>query len=275
MTDAKLRTIMVATDLSERSDRALDRAVMLARAHDARLSVVSAVDGAYPPALRDEFTARVRQHLDHARPGDDVVTTIHVEAGDVVEILLRHLNGPEVDLAVLGVHRTRTFLDGLRQTTMERLVQGVRKPVLLVRDLATGPYARALVPVSFSPSCAAALAAVAQIAPGASCRAVHAWLVPFGGLTGGAGSEMAPAVEAETRALAEDWAARLPAGLPRPVLVHGGVVEVLERELATVAPDLVAIGAHTRPGPALHPLGGFAAELIRRPPCDLLVTRGR
>jgi nucleotide-binding universal stress UspA family protein len=130
------------------------------------------------------------------------------------------------------------------------------------------------VPVCFSPACAAALVAADAIAPGAELTALHAWLAPFAGLTGGAGSDMARAVEAETRALAADWAGRLPAGLPAPRLEQGGVVEVLERELAAAAPDLVAIGAHTRPGPALHRLGGFAAELIRRPPCDLLVTRG-
>ena len=39
-----MRKFLMATDLSPRSDRALERAVMLAREHDARLTIVHVVD---------------------------------------------------------------------------------------------------------------------------------------------------------------------------------------------------------------------------------------
>lgn len=43
-----MKKIMFATDFSERSDRALRRAVILARAHDAVLEIVHVVDDDRP-----------------------------------------------------------------------------------------------------------------------------------------------------------------------------------------------------------------------------------
>ncbi len=48
-----MRTIMFATDFSERSDRALRRAVILAPAHGAALEIVHVVDDDQPRRIVD------------------------------------------------------------------------------------------------------------------------------------------------------------------------------------------------------------------------------
>ncbi|WP_137701406.1 universal stress protein [Marimonas lutisalis] len=268
-----MQRILVATDLSERSDRALHRAAQIAKAHAASLSVVSVVDDDYPSRIIEDLTERVRQHLEQIVPAADLACEIHVEAGDPTETLLRHINGNSVDLAVLGLHRHRAVLDGVRQTTMERLVAGARVPVLLAKGLQSTNYQKVLAPVSFSPACASALRVARVIAPEAEYELCHAWHVPFSGFTGGAESDFGKQIHREIVGEAKAWHAALDLDVPQPDLILGGVGEVLAIRLREFSPDLITIGAHTRAGRALHRLGGFAAELIRDPPTDLLIAR--
>lgn len=267
--------ITVATDLSERSERALRRAAMLAAATGAKLNVVSVVDDALPDMVAGKLSGMIEAHLAALVPDLGVDVAIEVCDGDPAAEIAAYVNGGKTDLVVLGLHRARTILDGFRQTTMERIIIGSRRPVLLATTDADGAYRKALLPVSFSPSCTAAMAMAHRVAPEAEFVAYHAWMVPFGGMTGGPDSSYAEQVRREVTEEAASWAKGLPWQAEPPELVQGSVHEALDRMIASHAPDLIAIGANTRSGPALHRLGGFAAELIRNPPRDLLVSKAR
>ena len=58
-----MKRIMFATDFSERSDRALRRAVILAKAHDAVLEIVHVVDDDRPRRIVDHEVNDARQLL--------------------------------------------------------------------------------------------------------------------------------------------------------------------------------------------------------------------
>ena len=58
-----MKRIMFATDFSERSDRALSRAVILAKAHDAVLEIVHVVDDDRPRRIVDHEVNDARQLL--------------------------------------------------------------------------------------------------------------------------------------------------------------------------------------------------------------------
>jgi nucleotide-binding universal stress UspA family protein len=159
---------------------------------------------------------------------------------------------------------------------MVQIVRASRRPVLLVKDLPHQDYAKVLVPVSFSPACAAALRAARAIAPKAEMRSFHAVPVPFAGLTGdGPGSTMAQDLCAEATRERDVWLAGQGFGgdLPEIEIISGGRSVTMER-LAAIKPDLVAVGAHTRSGFLPNVLGSFVTDLIHSPPCDLLVSRG-
>lgn len=268
-----LRKILVATDLSDRSDRALLRASQIARSHGAGLTAVSIVDESYPGKIVEGLARKIEAHLEEMAQAADLKPEIRVLVGDVPETLLTLINNSDFDLVVLGRHRHRSLLDNIRQTTMERLVLGALKPVLLVSEVHRDIYQSVVVPVSFSPACAAAIRHARQLAPEATFDLFHAWLVPFGGLTGGEKAVYAGQLQAEVEATADEWFAALQLDVPAPRLVHGSVNEVFVREIHAKKPDLVVIGAHTRCGPALHRMGAFAAELIRDPPTDMLIAR--
>ena len=64
----------------------------------------------------------------------------------------------------------------------------------------------------------------------------------------------------------------LPDGTPETEIILGSVRQVMEEKMRLLTPDLLAIGAHTRSGLVMRRLGAFAAELVRQPSVDLLIS---
>lgn len=272
-----MKSIVVATDLSERSDRAMHRALLLAKQHDIQLHVISIVDAAMPDdlarPLRLSIEERLPVQIDALNTGASYDVT--VTSGDITEALTQFVVAKEADLVVLGLHRPRTFLDSLRETTMERIVTASTVPVLLVKESADHDYTSVLGLVSYSRACATALDAALTLAPEAEVKAIHALHVPYAGLTGGdTDSEMAKAVRQEAEAEAAKWLETVPSDNDNfeHTIVTGGLRGIMMQTVADTKPDMLAIGAHTRSGLFLHRIGGFAAELVREPPTDLLIA---
>lgn len=268
-------SILIASDLSARSERAMQRGFRLARGLGAKALLVSVVDDDAPAEIVAAAEARTRAHLDApaAALAEGVPHEIRVERGDPVPTLLRIAHGGGVDLAVFGRHRSRGAFDGLRPTSVESMVSLCRIPALIAAGPVHGEHARTLAPVAFSAACREAATLARQLAPGAALHLVHMWMAPFEGLSGGPESGLAKAVEAEVSAQAAAWARATEPPLPAVELRHGGLGPGLHRVFAELSPDLVAIGAHAR-SLSFTGLGGFAAELLRDPPADLLIARG-
>jgi len=273
--------ILVAHDLSARSDRALARALRLAHQTGRSLRLISVVDDDLPGAALARRLTEAEALLDQAlvvagaRSAGIAVTRAAI-AGDPAQAIPAEAHGEHAGLIVLGLHRPRPFLDALRETTMERVVRLIRLPVLLVRDAAAQDYARVLIAVSFSAACAAAVQAARMVAPAADLRAFHALHIPFVGLTGeGPGSAMDRAMTREAQAMCDEWTTRapLPEGMAATRIDTGSFGQLMQAHIAEFRPDLLALGAHTRGGLALFALGSTTAGLIRDPPCDLLVAR--
>lgn len=272
-----MKRILVATDLSERSDRAIRRALRLAAEFGAQCHVLHVVDDTLPQDLAEPFRAeaevRLRRFVGHNR--GEATAEAYALFGDPLIVVPAEAQRLEADLVVLGLHRPRAFLDGLRETTMERLVRLLRQPVLLVRDPADHAYGRVLVPVSFSPACATALRTAQALAPLGEIEAFHAVYLPYSGLTGeGPGGAMERGLTREAKAVCDDWRKQhdLSGPVARVRFTSGGLWRVFQRKLKATHPDLVAIGAHTRGPLAVHTLGSFAADLVRNPPADLLLA---
>ncbi|MDD9716182.1 universal stress protein [Dinoroseobacter sp. PD6] len=278
-----MTSICIATDLHGDTDRAMARAARLARIHGARLCVVSVL----PDAARDAEMSARRATLEalvaNLPDSAGLETEIIVASGEPSEQIHHAALHAKADLMVVGPHHQAGMLDSLRQTTLEKLVKAAPTPVLLVTDPVDHDYASVIAPVDFSPACAAAVRAARTFAPAAAIHLLHSVGVPYQTIVAAPGavgdvSPMAdptPFIEdAKTRA--EAWLAEEPGllGLTPPVAEPRALPQLLGTVRAEKGGDLICLGAHTKQGFLDRLLGSFTAELIRKPPCDLLIAPG-
>lgn len=272
-----MQNILVATDLSERSERALRRAFRVAENSGSKLTVLSVIDNDLPGEIAAQMKSSAEQKLRRLCASiSQFAYDLVVDIADPMERIHGFADKIGADLIVLGVHRQRPFADRFSGTTMERLVRASLRPVLLVRDPVDHHYQRAVCGIDFSRSCLAAAEACAALAPDAEIWTFHAVHVPFQGFLapGRTARELQPFLD-EANARLHDWLATtvLPPQCRAPKVYAIGIREALDASIRDNRADLVCIGAHGRSSLMRTYLGSFTEQLLRDPPCDLLVVR--
>lgn len=281
--------ILIATDLTERSRRALERGFLLARELDASAVVVHVVDEDLPAASRAEAAEKAEMAL--ARDVEDraqaagVEATFQVLTGRPEVEIPRLTSSSDIDLAILGpgeagARQNRSF----GATTAGRILLANHTATLLVKLDALAPYRQSVVGVDFSVHSRAAIRQTLRIAPGANLHLVHAYQVPFQGFLSRSdvSGELAYAerlefntfIKEEMDAL-EQRAERLGvlAGSIQGTVEEGDPRVVLRDACGRVNAELLVIGTHARTGLSEAIWGSVAADILEDPPCDLLVVR--
>jgi nucleotide-binding universal stress UspA family protein len=121
-----MQRFIAATDLSDRGDRAVHRAIQLAKDAGTKLTVITVVDEALPPPLarqmctasEAELTRIVASFVEAAGADVDVKAIL----GDPALSVAGYATAENADLLVLGRHRQRPVADLFRRTTAERIV---------------------------------------------------------------------------------------------------------------------------------------------------------
>lgn len=266
----------VATDLSDRGDRAVHRAILLSIRQGARLTVLTVVDDALPSALAAQVAKAAEVELTRivASFPESPKADIHIEVvtGDPARVVAERAMNGKADLLILGRHRDRPFSDIFRQTTAERIISLVSCPVLMVSATPAAPYGHVLNAVDFSPASAAAAKTAMSLAPEARHDGLHVYHVPFRGLMSG---DQIPAFLHEAETTEADWRTHFAIGADvLPIrLTDGAVQSELTQAIAKDGPDLIAVGAHGRSALSRAVLGSVTTMLMREPPCDLLIVR--
>lgn len=277
--------ILMATDLSARSDRALERAVSIAREHKAPLSVVHVVDEDLPVAIAHSVqgaaTKAIRDHL-AAIPGSaETEIAVLVTLGRSYEAILSTAEAADSDLIVLGLHREDAFKDRFRGTTVERVIRFGQRPVLLVKERAREPYRRILVGMDFSVCSRRAVEVAMRMTSGGELHLVHAYAVPFRAFLHGRDTQrdVGKMHEDQMRQmLGKEFAAfygrsETHESDPKLILRHGDVRQVLRDEASRIKADLLVVGTHGRTGVSHALLGSVAEDILRSPPCDVLAVK--
>ena len=279
-----MKSLLMATDLSARSDRALERAARLAQNHGAALTVVHVVDEDLPAALaevqRDAAKQAIGQHLETLASVERPGVSVEVVLGRAHAAVLETAERSDAELIVLGVHREDLLKDMFRGTTAERVIRAGDVPVLLVKQRASGPYDRVMVAVDFSVHSRRAVEFALGFAPGGRFHLVHAYATPFKGFLQGQDTRRQAGEQHEARfreMIEVEMAALLSAvGSQAPevdrIMREGPVRDVIHQELDRLKPDLLVVGTHGRTGVAHAVLGSIAEDLLRNPPCDVLAV---
>lgn len=265
--------ILVATDLSARSDRAVDRALALAKSADVRLIVLHAIEAGSrmekEPALADRV---IRASL--AEPGAAV--SVVPAIGPAPSVIAEAARSGQCGLIVTGVARFNQLGDYLIGTAVDHVVRHADAPVLVVKQRPHGAYRRILVPTDFSACSRAALLGAARLFPDAAIDVVHAFHVPYSGFlkSDGVREEMEEeAREAMDRFLAEPPLDASIRTRITPHLVLGETQTVARTKAEELGADLVAVGTHGRSGFVPAVMGSLAEALLRSLPQDTLMVR--
>ena len=285
MTDSK-HTILVATDFSTRSDRALRRAVLMAKQYGTDLALVHAIDDERPRLFVDGDIARVRPALEELaatfRDIDGVDCQARIAFGAADEGVIHTADELDVDLIVIGPHRRRAVKDAFVGTTAERIIRRSGRPVLMAKAAPTGIYSRLLIATDLREGAVGVVAVLKKLGmiENADVGVLHAF-EPTLGEAAQAGSEASEELgehAAGQRALTseemEDFLAAT--GLePEFEAIQSSelsIAELIEDRSQDWKADLIVVGTHERSYVGRLLFGSTAEEVMKRSPVDVLVV---
>jgi nucleotide-binding universal stress UspA family protein len=301
MTDATLdpgvpRRILLATDLSARGDRALERAIAVSQRHGAELLIVHVYEElddatltygrhAAPSWRRPpDATALVKQRIRQGLRGDlgDTVdrATVMIEEGDPAEVIERLAIDERVDMVVTGIAREGPFATRpvVLGKTVEQLLRRLVVPILVVKNRARGPYEHVLVPTDFSETSAHALQVAARFFPQQSLYLLHASEAPYSTLAPDAARHAERFQEARAQDLDSFLASTFLSADDRrrlvPMIEPGSPQQLIREYVQLRGCDLVVLGTRGRGTLMEALLGSTAKNILATLPCDALVVRG-
>lgn len=287
MTDTVPQTILLATDLSARCDRALDRAVQLASQWGARLIALTVIESA---GANDAFAAMLpswRQGTDPMRlarrrlladvSASPVDVTPVVEEGDAAEVIAQVAAQWGSNLIVTGLARDETLGRFSLGTTVSRLIRSADAPVLVVKRRGSQGYRNVVAATDLSPASRRAVETAANWFPDMPMALFHAYDVPYAGMTS---DSTRYRQDYRNVALAECMEFLATTTLPlerrnaiKMVIEQGMPGELLQDYVQEFNVDLVALGSRGRSAIVDLLIGNTATQILGRVDCDVLIVR--
>ena len=279
------QTIILATDLSSRCDRAMQRALQLAKLWNSRLIILSVVEPddpdesseswnplhrRRPPASRSVAEAQIRRQFGEIAD----LAEVRIIEGDPASIIQDVAQQVAAELIITGVGRDETFGRHVLGSTVEQLAQRTTVPLLIVKSR-VWPYEEILVATDLSESSGQALATADRFFPTAPITALYVAEAP---------TEGAPGLPDQRQQLADQKSGCVAfiersglapeACLRVKALVDQGRPEAaVRRYMLEKEVDLVVVGSHGQGGVFEKRLGGVARRILDYAPADVLVVR--
>jgi nucleotide-binding universal stress UspA family protein len=268
--------ILLASDLSCRSDRALERACDLASQWDARLVVASALEEDFHDpswrSRREQVVSEVRAELETELASRRFDWDVVVAPGRPSEVVLDAASSRDCELIVTGVARNELLGRSRPGRTVETLVRHAPRPVLIVKRRVHGPYRRMLALTNFSRASEYSAQQAARLFPAAAMTVLHAYRVPFSGFLSESANQdalRASAHEALDQSLAR-LSPGLPAGYAPEALVEYGAPDDLAADyVRDRSPDLIVLGRRRQRS---RTTPGLIERILTNARCDVLVV---
>lgn len=281
--DVPPRHLLLATDLSARCDRALDRAAQLAEEWRADLTALNVLDPTASPdqalawasgAGDEQLLHLARQQLARDLKAVKVPVKLCISrGGDAAAAIRKTAVDTQSGLVITGVSRNETLGRFLLGSTVENLARSLPEPLLVVHNRADEPYRRIVVATDFSESSRHALLAAARFFPGRELMVYHAHASPMAELADATVNSGVCVSIVASECAAFLAATALPEGTKlRTAVEYGAIEATLTRYVRERDIDLVVMGSHGRSGIMTLLLGSTAAKLLDWLPCDALLV---
>lgn len=267
------KTILIASDLTARSDRPFMRAAMLAKAWDAKRAVLfanadkSRVD---QDSVERQLTRNYGQDMD--------ACAVVVAHGKVPETIAKTAKGLNADIIVVGAARHNNVTDFVLGTAVDYVVRRAETPVLVVKERAHHDYQQIMVAVDFSESSKNAVQTALNFFPTAQITLAHAFHVAYSAWlkSDGVSDEMRDEAQQQMDAFMADLEltdtdkARISSAV-----LEGNLHQSIYDMLLAKNMDLLVLGTHGRSGFTQATIGSRASEMLGWAPTDVLMVRGR
>lgn len=277
--------LLLATDLSERSDRAFDRALTLTRQNRAHLIVLHVIDEALPRGITERLSKQaldfIREQVFTARIGAQAKMEVRIVRGRDYKTIIDQARDGRVHLVVLGTHRKDALIDLFVGTTMARVLRYGAHPVLVVKSKPRRAYRNILVGTDFSDASRCALGFAFRVFPHASFVLLHVHRKPSAKskrqrtvllrLRERRRAALVKLAEAASERVREEVGVAGFAVLP--VIEEGEPVSVMTSRIQSTRPDLLVLGTQARFGWKEAMLGSVTQAMLAQSPCDVLAVR--
>ena len=277
--------LLLATDFSTRSDRALRRAALIADKIGAAITLLHVIDDDQPKYLIDRHHQAAAMLLEDAvktiRQFDRVEADMNIMTGDVASSIVQVAEEIDAAMIVVGPYR-RKLKNIFIGTTAERTIERSDRPVLMANGMPSGVYERTFLALDLDDASRSAVRAARALGviEGTVVTAMHAFDAPAAGMMRRA-MEVPDAIdhyvageEAQARPKVEEFLAELDV---RPELLLLRPIEAVPAQSILACAEaenaeLVVVGTNRRRGAERLLLRSVATEILRQADCDVLVV---
>lgn len=271
------KAILLATDLSARCDRPLDRALMLAKEWRTKLILLHVLDSGHAKDSANDIRdieAKIANELPNTKADIEIL----VKVGDVAATIIETAKAKKCDLIVTGVARYNSIGDIFLGGPVDHLIRNALVPVLVVKRRPKHAYKNILVATDFSDCSLQALNAAAELFPEPRLHLVHAYHEPYSAWL--SSDQVAQDVKSEeqtalTSFLAKHAISDAVFGRLNGSIEKGDLGPVLFRKIAATKSDLVVLGTHGRGTLSRATVGSNAQHILGWVGEDVLMVRER
>jgi nucleotide-binding universal stress UspA family protein len=286
----EVTNILVGTDFSPASDRALDYALSLAQRYDARIILAHVITAGTDAMLAPEIAANTRETAFGAAQeemGQVLISGklrgVHhetvIEEGVLWPTLEALITRYKADLVVVGTHHLKGLKKMLLGSGAEQIFRQAKCPVLTVGPATEGgapregEFKRILFATDFGAG------AEREAAFAFSLAQEHQANVTLLHVVSRVEDYSEPGLASKNEAVSHELAELIPAGSglwckPEIRMQVGEPVEEILRAAKDVKADLIVIGAKHKKGLAAgHTLHTVAYQLAGAAPCPVLTVR--
>ncbi len=280
-----MKRLLLATDLRANSDRAMGRAIRIAKEHNAQLSILHVASGKKKgPYDLQERATEIESYVGEYKQAQGLKVSIDILSSvKPHETICDHAAKIKPDLIVMGMHRKARFMDLFMGTTFSRVLQGCPLPVLMVKDKPVSSYESVLCGNDFASGSYTAFEAAVSLAPNARFEILHAHekslLNSNAQYTGVEESSPQNLEECEVEMLKfidEQKRRYRELKLGDDMDIEYSFVEAdpyyaLLEKIQKDKIELLCVGTH---GHETSKIGPVTNSLMADPPCDILVAKG-
>lgn len=279
-----MKNLLIATDLSPRSDRALYRAINLAVENNYILHVLHVVDEELPDRIArnisKEAKEKILEQIKSFKSRLNIKVNIEVLIGKHYETILSESEKINATAIILGTPRMNTLKNFFIGSTAERIVRSSNLPVFVVKNASMKKYKRVVVAIDFSVYSRRCLDFALDFFANEDIYLVHSYHIPYkhiiesSQLTYKAKREQKTAflnmVNQEMTHFLEAF--EQDTENINIIVKEGPVITRLNNEIKKLKADLLIMGTRGRTGISRAFLGSVAENMLITSNCDLVIV---